>query len=378
MRFRTHHIKTAAGTDRARLQQHTRRGRYGVADVVASGADAPKTRPHQRGRGGRQTASTRDTLLRQIPPSDIPPLRLEVLVTADRAGLPSTGWPGPRDYAAASKARNTWRAYRSDWAQWTAWCTAQGLDPWQAQPEHVVAWVSELATAYRPSSIGRKVATLASVFKMAGRQPPTRDDRVRIVLAGIRRAHAGPTKQAAPLTGDLLRQLVAALDRERVADVRDGALLLGFAAALRRSELVALDVTDLEFVAGGVRVTVRRSKVDQEGHGAVVGVPNGERPDTCPVRWLQRWLAVSGIEGGPVWRMVDAWGHVRDGRRRAQRRSGLLDAYQHAERGLLSRHAQGRRRHRGSPNVGTASRLYDGRCICAGGRSSPHQCARRR
>ena len=248
---------------------------------------------------------------------------LEVSVITDHTGLPSTGQLGPVDYAAASKSANTWKAYRSDWQQWSARCASQGLDPWQAQPADVAEWVAELASRYRPSSIGRRVAALSSVYRMAGRPkaewsaggPPTRDDRVRIVLAGIRRAHAAPTKQAAPLTGDLLRQVVADLDLERVADVRDGALLLlGFSAALRRSELVALDVEDLEFVAGGLRVTVRRSKVDQEGQGAVVGVPNGERPDTCPVRWLQRWLAVSGIESGPVWRMVDAHGHVRSGR----------------------------------------------------------------
>ena len=70
---------------------------------------------------------------------------------------------------------------------------------------------------------------------------------------------------------------------------------------------------DLEFVAGGVRVMVRQSKVDQEGHVVVVGVPNGERADTCPVRWLRHWLQLSGIENGPLWRRVDAWGHVRDG-----------------------------------------------------------------
>lgn len=238
-----------------------------------------------------------------------------VPVIADHSGLPASGRPGPVDYAAASKAANTWRAYRTDWSQWTAWCTARNLDPWQAQPEDVAQWVSDLAARYKPSSIGRKVAALSALHKMAGRPSPTRDDRVRVVLAGIRRAHAAPAKQAAPLTSDLLRQLMADLDPERVADVRDGALLLlGFAAALRRSELVALDVTDLEFVAGGVRVTVRQSKVDQEGHGAVVGVPNGQRPDTCPVRWLQRWQTASGIEEGPLWRMVDAWGYVRDGR----------------------------------------------------------------
>ena len=238
-----------------------------------------------------------------------------VPVTADHAGLPSTERPGPVDYAAASKAANTWRAYRTDWSQWSAWCTGHDVDPWHARPEHVAQWVSDLAVTYKPSSIGRKVAALSALHKMAGRPSPTRDDRVRVVLAGIRRAHAAPAKQAAPLTGDLLRQLVADLDPERVADVRDGALLLlGFAAALRRSELVALDVAELESVTGGVRVTVRQSKVDQEGHGAVVGVPYGERPDTCPVRWLQRWLATSGIEQGPLWRMVDAWGHVRDGR----------------------------------------------------------------
>ena len=240
---------------------------------------------------------------------------LEVPVTADHARLPYTGRPGPVDYAAASKAANTWRAYRTDWSQWSAWCAGHDVDPWHAQPEQVALWVSDLAATYKPSSIGRKVAALSALHKMAGRLSPTRDDRVRVVLAGIRRAHAAPAKQAAPLTGDLLRPLIADLDTERMVDVRDGALLLlGFAAALRRSELVALDVADLEFVAGGVRVKVRQSKVDQEGHGAVVGVPNGERSDTCPVRWLQRWLATSGIEEGPLWRMVDAWGHVRDGR----------------------------------------------------------------
>lgn len=122
------------------------------------------------------------------------------------------------------------------------------------------------------------------------------------------------------MTADVVRQVVADLDGDWPADCRDAALLLvGFALAGRRSELVALDVENVEFAHGGMKITIAKSKTDQEGQSVTVGVPTGASPGTCPVGWLRRWLAVSGITAGPIFRMVDAYGYVRDaGCRRSQ------------------------------------------------------------
>lgn len=107
--------------------------------------------------------------------------------------------------------------------------------------------------------------------------------------------------------------MVARLELTTTTGVRDRALLLaGFALAARRSELVALRVSDLEETPEGFRVTVRRSKTDQEARGTTRALPYGSDPETCPVRALSAWLAMAGITEGPVFRAVDRWGHVAD------------------------------------------------------------------
>jgi integrase len=102
---------------------------------------------------------------------------------------------------------------------------------------------------------------------------------------------------------------------EGLIGLRDRALiLLGFAGAFRRAELVALDVTDLQFSRDGLTVTLRRSKTDQEGQGRKIGIPYGANPETCPVRTLQAWLEEAAIAEGPVFRSLSRHGKVRPGR----------------------------------------------------------------
>ena len=102
---------------------------------------------------------------------------------------------------------------------------------------------------------------------------------------------------------------------DRLLGVRDRALLLvGFAGAFRRSELVSLNVRDLKFTNDGLTVTLRRSKTDQEGSGRKVGIPYGSSPETCPVRSLRAWLEASGIESGPVFRPINRHGQIRPSR----------------------------------------------------------------
>ena len=105
--------------------------------------------------------------------------------------------------------------------------------------------------------------------------------------------------------------------------------MLGFAGAFRRSELVALEIPDVAFVADGMKVTIRRSKTDQEGLGRVVGIPFGSDPQLCPVRSLRRWLEAAGITEGPLFRSVNRHGHIA--------RSALTDQ---AVRGVVQRYCQ--------------------------------------
>jgi integrase len=130
------------------------------------------------------------------------------------------------------------------------------------------------------------------------------------VLKGIRRTKGTAPACKAPL---LVGQLKAALGvgRGDLLGMRDRALLLiGFAGAFRRSELVGLDVADLAFTDDGLVITLRRSKTDQEGEGRKVGIPHGSKPTTCPVRVLRAWLEAAGIVTGPLFRSVNRHGKV--------------------------------------------------------------------
>jgi site-specific recombinase XerD len=214
-----------------------------------------------------------------------------------------------RGYVTASKAPATVRGYRSDWSGFSAWCTARRLDPLPAAPDTVALYLTDLAGRKAVATMGRHLTAISQAHKAAGHESPTSDPTVRNVWRGIRRTFGTASRGKAPLLTVDVRAMVAQLD-DRPVDVRDRALvLLGYAGAFRRSELVALDVEDIADTPDGLVVTVRRSTTDPEGAGAAVGIPYGSDPATCPVRALRAHLAASGITSGAVFRAV------RDGRR---------------------------------------------------------------
>jgi integrase len=218
-------------------------------------------------------------------------------------------------YAAASKSPATIRAYRSDWADFTGWCACRSLTALPASAETIVLYVTDLAGVAKVATIARRVAAISQAHQAAGHESPTKTARVRTTLAGIRRT-LGTVQQAKTpvLTADL-RDMLDTLEGDRLIDVRDRALLLlGFAGAFRRSELVALDVGDVTDGADGLTILIRRSKTDQEGAGRKVGIPYGSNPATCPVRAYRAWLSASGISTGPVFRPIDRHSRVADGR----------------------------------------------------------------
>jgi site-specific recombinase XerD len=159
----------------------------------------------------------------------------------------------------------------------------------------------EAAIGKRASTLGRRLAAIRYFHRAAGYDTPTSDEKVKAVLSGIRRTiGAAPVRKKAA-TADIT--IAMAVTGTSLRELRDRAvLLLGFAGAFRRSELVALDVADIEDVPDGLLITIRRSKTDQEGIGRKVAIPRGEI--ACPVAALKAWLEAAGISEGAVFRRV--------------------------------------------------------------------------
>jgi site-specific recombinase XerD len=218
-----------------------------------------------------------------------------------------------RDYAAHSRAPNTLKAYRQDWAHFTTWCEAHGLQSLPAESETIIRYLTGQAAggAVKVSTITRRLSSISRAHQLAGYNPiSTRIEPLRSVWLGIRRDLGTAQKGKSPAVTEDIRAMVAALPPKLIG-VRDRALLLiGFAGAFRRSELVSLDVGDVEILREGLRVTLRRSKTDQEGAGREVAIPYGSNPDTCPVRALQAWLEASALADSPLWVSIDKGGRL--------------------------------------------------------------------
>jgi site-specific recombinase XerD len=225
------------------------------------------------------------------------------------------------DFAKAAKAAATARAYRS-----SAWCTRHGADPLPASVETVAAYLASLATSgVRSSTITRRRAAIAFMHRAAGFEPPTGSEAVKAVLSGIRRSIGTAVTRKCPATAETIRAIIAEMPTD-LRGLRDRALLLvGFAGALRRSELIALNVDDLEECPEGFHVRIRRSKTDQDGAGDFVSIPHGSR--LRPIRALKDWLAASNITEGPLFRPIRKGGKVEANRLTARSVANILKTH---------------------------------------------------
>jgi integrase len=161
------------------------------------------------------------------------------------------------------------------------------------------AYIAECASRLKVGSVQRRLNAIAEAHKASGIESPTRAPIVTNTMKGIRRTKGtAPVQKSAALTDDI-RAMVDQCDPGLIG-ARDRALvLMGFASAFRRSELVALDVADCAFGKDGLTVTLRRSKTDQTCAGRKIGIPYGANPDTCPVRTVLGWIELPGITNGP-------------------------------------------------------------------------------
>ncbi|MDP3278749.1 MAG: site-specific integrase [Deltaproteobacteria bacterium] len=231
-----------------------------------------------------------------------------------------------------ARSAKTQRAYAWQWARFLAFCQDFSLDPLRDHGQHAELAVARYLAhcALQKLSVATMAQALAALregFAAAGLPSIRESAHVRETWRGIKRTHGTPANQARPLSITDLRSMARALDRVCVLSqrnptresliaelraLRDRAILVvGFAGALRRSELVALQVEDIAFEPHGVVLTLRRSKTDKEGRGASIGLPMGSDKDTCPVRCLRAWLTLADRSTGPLFVAIDRHGNQR-------------------------------------------------------------------
>jgi integrase len=214
-------------------------------------------------------------------------------------------------FSLAEKSAATLKAYRSDAEVFDAWCRSRGIQqPLPSSADLVAAFLAaEARKGIKASTIGRRAAAIRYAHRVSGLTDPTQDEKVRRVLRGIRRTLGLSPDQKSPATAEVVAAMISHCPRN-LTGIRDRALLaFGFAGAFRRSEIAALDLSDLDFVPEGVRVRIRRSKTDQEGAGQDIAIPQGR--SIKPVDALRRWLDAAGIEDGAVFRPISRSQNVR-------------------------------------------------------------------
>ncbi|MBE0645584.1 MAG: site-specific integrase [Bacteroidetes bacterium] len=242
----------------------------------------------------------------------------------------ATLFEAARDFAREAIPENTRRAYRADWEHFVTWCAAADRNALPATTETVVLYVSSLAASHRIATIRRKVAAISTAHQLAGQETPTRHASLRICLRGITRLQAAEGKSrryAQPLlTDDILAMIRHTGDS--LLGQRDAALILvGFAGAFRRSELVDLSVEDITWSKEGALLRLRRSKTDQTGEAPEKAIFRGSNTARCPVRKLRGYLEYAGIESGPVFRRIRKGGLLTAERLTAQSVSLVLRQY---------------------------------------------------
>jgi site-specific recombinase XerD len=249
-------------------------------------------------------------------------------LTVVEASLPAALGPDLAtaiDLAKAEKAASTRKAYGTDFRLFTAWCDARGVKGLPAAPETVAAYLAAHANTSKTSTLGRRVAAIRYAHKLAGLPLPTDSEGVKSTMRGIRRTFGSARVRKTPAISSKMLGMVATAP-DKLAGLRDRALLLiGFGGALRRSELVALDVANIQETETGLLVTIRGSKTDQERVGETIAIARGDI--ACPAKALRAWLDAAGIETGPVFRPVDKAGTVRASRLTCRSVANIVKAY---------------------------------------------------
>ncbi len=205
-----------------------------------------------------------------------------------------------------SKSNNTLRAYKSDFKDFSAFCLKHGLNSLPSEPKIVSLYLTYLSKNSKISTLRRRLVSISMIHKLKGHYLDTKHPIIIENLMGIRRVIGSIQKGKKPLLINHLKlviNVINELQSEEIKKIRDKTIILiGFAGGFRRTELTSIDYEDLEFVPEGLKITIKKSKTDQFGEGMSKGLPYFTNEVYCPVVNLQKWLEISKIKSGPIFR----------------------------------------------------------------------------
>ena len=207
----------------------------------------------------------------------------------------------------SSKANNTIRAYKSDFNDFAAFCSKHGFKSLPTEPKIIALYLTYLTNKdAKMSTLRRRLVSISMIHKHKGHYLDTKHPVIIENLMGIKRKKGSIQKGKKPLLINHLKAIVKVIDEdkaEEIKKIRDKTIILtGFGGGFRRTELISIDYDDLEFVPEGLKITLRRSKTDQFGEGMIKGLPYFSNTKYCPVFHLKKWLELSKIKDGPIFR----------------------------------------------------------------------------
>jgi site-specific recombinase XerD len=207
----------------------------------------------------------------------------------------------------SSKANNTVRAYKSDFSDFGLFCAQNGFKSLPSEPKIVSLYITHLSTKdAKISTLKRRLVSIGVIHKLKGYYLDTKHPSIIENIMGIKRRKGSSQKGKKPILINALKQLIDVIDqqdKEETKKFRDRSIILiGFSGGFRRNEIVSLDLDDLDFVAEGLKINIRRSKTDQFGEGFTKALPYFDSPQYCPVVSLKKWIEISNIRSGPLFR----------------------------------------------------------------------------
>jgi site-specific recombinase XerD len=207
----------------------------------------------------------------------------------------------------SSKAINTIRAYKSDFKDFSAFCAKHSFRTLPTEPKIVALYLTYLSGKdAKMSTLRRRLVSIGMIHKLKGHYLDTKHPVIIENLMGIKRTKGSIQRGKKPLLINHLKAIVDVINKEKTEEIkkiRDKSIILvGFGGGFRRTELISVNYEDLEFVPEGVKITLRRSKTDQFGEGMTKGLPYFSNETYCPVVHLKKWIKISNIKDGPVFR----------------------------------------------------------------------------
>ena len=218
-----------------------------------------------------------------------------------------------------SKAENTVRAYKSDFNDFSLFCSKNGFKSIPSEPKIVSLYLTHLSTKeVKMSTLKRRLVSIGIIHKLKGHYLDTKHPSIIENIMGIKRRKGSIQTGKKPLLISNLKQIIKVIDeknKEEIKKFRDRSILLiGFSGGFRRNEIVSLDFSDLDFVTEGVKINLRKSKTDQYGEGSVKGIPYFDNTQYCPVTSIKKWIEISNINSGPLFRRFTKGSKLSDNR----------------------------------------------------------------